>query len=185
MKRISQIAGWLFGLAFLGLSFFVTADVIARKFFGFSFEGADELGGYIVAAGAGLSFVIGLAQRANMRIDVLYARLPVAAKAVLDWLSLASLTAMAGLLFWLGWQMLADSISYRSTAPTPWATPLVWPQSVWLASLGLFLLICIIGLLNASRLLLPGRMKELNARFGSSVDKDELEAEIADLQRRV
>ncbi len=184
MKRISDIAGWLFGLAMLGLSLFVTADVIARKFLSYSFEGADELGGYILAVGAGLTFVVALAQRAHMRIDVLYSHMPVRAKAVLDLLSLVSLAAMAGLMVWLAWQMLAESISYRSTAPTPWATPLSWPQSVWVASLAMFLLLAVIAVVAAGRLLVAGRLQDLNAEFGTSAEKDELEAELADLQRR-
>ncbi|WP_134682165.1 TRAP transporter small permease subunit [Paracoccus ravus] len=184
MDRISKIAAWLFGGAMLGLSLFVTADVLSRKFLGVSFEGADELGGYTLAIGAGLAFVVALAQRAHMRIDVIYARLPLSLRAGLDWLSLVSLAAMAGLLGWLAWKMLAESRSYRSTAPTPWATPLAWPQSVWLASLALFLLLCLVSLAIATGHLSAGRLRDLNRSFGTSAEKDEVEAELADLQRR-
>lgn len=185
MKRLSHLAGWVFGLGMLGLSLFVTLDVIGRKFFGHSFEGADELGGYILAVGAALTFVVALAEGAHMRIDVLYARMTLALRCVVDLLALASLAAMAGLLVWLGWRTLAESISYHSTAPTPWATPLAWPQTVWLAALALFLFLTLVALGNALSLVLAGRLREANSRFGSSAEKDELEAELADLQRRI
>jgi TRAP-type C4-dicarboxylate transport system permease small subunit len=169
----------------LGLSFFVTADVIARKFFGMSFEGADELGGYALAVGAGFSFIVALTQRAHMRIDILYVRLPLNLRAALDWLALVSLASMAVLLVYLAWRMLDDSLSYGSTAPTPWATPLAWPQSVWLASLLLFMATCLFAAGMATRLLLWCRFAGLSERFGSSAGRDEVEAELADLQRRI
>ena len=184
MNRLSHIAAWIFGLAMTGLSFFVTADVISRKVLGISFEGADELGGYTLAVGAALTFIVALSARAHMRIDVLYGRLSSTPRAVLDWLALVSLAAMAGLLVFLGQQMLGDSLSYGSTAPTPWATPLVWPQSIWLLALVLFLAICLLALVQATRLLLTGRTGELTARFGTSGESDELKAELADLERR-
>ncbi|WP_102222676.1 TRAP transporter small permease subunit [Acidimangrovimonas sediminis] len=184
MKALTTLSAWIFGLAMIGLAFFVTADVIARKFFSFSFEGTGEMGGYILAVGAELTFVVALTQRAHMRIDVLYARLPVALRAVLDWVSLVTLAAMALLMAMLGWQMLRDSISYHSTAQTPWATPLAWPQSFWLASLALFALVALWQLALASRALVARRWEELNARFGSAGEKDEIEAELADLERR-
>jgi len=184
MKTISDIAAWIFGATMLGLALFVTADVICRKFFGVSFEGADELGGYALAVGAGLAFVVAMVNRAHMRVDVIYARLPVRFQAMLDLLALATLLGMALLMMMLGWQMLADSLAYRSTAPTIWATPLAWPQSAWLATLAMFALICAIASVKAARLALRGNWHQLNNRFGTSAEKDELEAELADLQRR-
>ncbi|WP_158555044.1 TRAP transporter small permease subunit [Fulvimarina endophytica] len=184
MKVLSDVTAFAFGCVLVGLSLFVTADVVSRKLFAVSFEGADELGGYILAVGAGLAFVIALAERAHMRIDVLYVHLPLALRAALDWVALASLVAMALLLVFLGWQMLTESISYHSTAPTPWATPLAWPQSLWLASLALFLLVSLAWMAHATGLLLSGRLKEMNQRFGTSVEKDQLEAELSDIERR-
>lgn len=184
MRLISNISAWLFGSAMLGLALFVTADVISRKFLGLSFEGADELGGYALAVGAGLSFVVAMVTRAHMRIDVVYARLSLGLRALLDCVALATLLCMAVLMMLLAWQMLADSLAYRSTAPTIWATPLAWPQSAWLGSLTLFVLICAMALFKAIRFALAGDWRQLNSRFGTSAEKDELEAELADLQRR-
>lgn len=184
MKVLTTLCAWIFGLAMIGLAFFVTADVIARKFFSFSFEGTGEMGGYILAVGSELTFVVALTQRAHMRIDVFYARLPVALRAVLDWVSLLTLAAMALLMSVLGWQMLQGSIAYHSTAQTPWATPLAWPQSFWLVSLCVFSLVTVWKIVQASQLLRPGRWSLLNARFGSAGEMEEIEAELADLERR-
>ncbi|MBU2959118.1 TRAP transporter small permease [Paracoccus sp. 1_MG-2023] len=184
MRIVSDIAAWIFGATMLGLALFVTADVVCRKFIGMSFEGADELGGYALAVGAGLAFVVAMVNRAHMRVDVIYARLSVRFQAMLDLVALATLLGMALLLMLLGWQMLSDSLAYRSTAPTIWATPLAWPQSAWLGTLVMFALICAIALAQGIRMALQSDWHRLNNGFGTSPEKDELEAELADLQRR-
>ncbi|WP_210260140.1 TRAP transporter small permease subunit [Hongsoonwoonella zoysiae] len=114
MKHFASLASRLFGIALIALSVFVSIETIARKLFNFSFEGADELGGYVLAVGSSLAFVVALLDRAHIRIDVLHARFPKKLQAVMDWLSVLSLGgtgfswSMSGVSSsWIRWPMAA------------------------------------------------------------------------------
>lgn len=184
MNAILTTASRLFGLSLLALSLFVTAETLSRKLFNFSFEGADELGGYVLAIGSGLSFIVALADRAHIRIDFLHQRFPLWARALLDWLAIVSLALFGGLMIYIGYDVVRDSISYGSTAPTPWATPLIYPQGLWYAALCLFFLAALLMALQATRLLVTGRTDTLAREFHPKSASEELEEELHDLQRR-
>jgi TRAP-type C4-dicarboxylate transport system permease small subunit len=126
---IERWLGTLFGLIFLALAVVVSVETVARKVFNVSLQGADELGGYALAVGATLGFSLALLGRAHIRVDVFHERLPRALQVALNWLSVASLAAFALLMAWLAWFVIQDTRSYQSVAQTPWATPLVYPQT--------------------------------------------------------
>lgn len=176
--------GTLFGLIFVALSAVVAVETVIRKAFNVSLQGADELGGYALAVGATIAFSMALLGRTHIRVDVFHGRLPGWLQTGLNWLSALSLAAFAILLAWLARYALADSLAYRSVSQTPWATPLAWPQSVWLAGLVLFALVAAYGALRASWLLLRGQVAALNREFGPRSTKDEVEEELEDLHAR-
>lgn len=182
--RIARWASWLFGLSLLALSIFVSIETIARKLFTFSFEGADELGGYVLAVGSSLAFVVALVDRAHIRIDVLHARFPTRLKAVIDWLSIVSIAGLGLFVVYVGRITIVDTLAYGSTAPTPWATPLIWPQAAWYGALCLFALCAVLLAARATRLLLAGRLDELSAKFHPKGAIEELEEEMSNLARR-
>ena len=70
MKAFTHFVDWSFGLLLIALCFFVAAETVSRKVFNFSFQGADELGGYVLAIGGALSFTIALLERGNGLLDV-------------------------------------------------------------------------------------------------------------------
>jgi TRAP-type C4-dicarboxylate transport system permease small subunit len=176
--------GTVFGLVFLTLAAVVTVETIARKAFNFSLQGADELGGYALAVGATLAFTLALMGRSHIRVDVFHARLPRGVRTLLNWVSAIGLAAFAVLMAWLARGMLMDSIQYRSTAQTPWATPLKLPQSAWLVGLTLFALAALAAALRATWLLARGRRAELDREFGPRSTSDEVEDELEDLKAR-
>ena len=45
------------GMAFVALALITTVEVIGRKFFNFSLQGVDEMGGYVYAIGSAIGFV--------------------------------------------------------------------------------------------------------------------------------
>ena len=184
MNTLSKILGCLFGYLCLGLSFFVAAEIILRKLFAMSLQGADELGGYVLAIGSCLSFCVALIGRNHMRIDILHYRLPAKVQSVLNWLSMVTLSGFGLLLAWTTYIIIKDTISYHSTAPTPWATPLIYPQSLWFAGLFMFALISVILAVRATRYLVTGRMEELREEFQPKAAKEELKEELEDAARR-
>ena len=82
-----------------------------------------------------------------------------------NWLSVVLIASFAILLSYTNFAILRETIEYHSTAPTPWATPLAYPQSVWYAALSLFTIVSIVLVLRATRLLVTGRTAELNEAF--------------------
>ena len=184
MQRLESILANIFGVIFLVLSFVVTVETLARKLFNFSIQGADELGGYSLAIGSTIAFSLALAGRNHIRVDVFHDLFPRGMKAALNWLSIVLLAAMAILFVAVSFRVLSESLEYRSTAQTPWATPLIWPQSLWYAGLVLFMLVAIGYAGRASWLLFTRRIDELNEEFHPKSTKEELKEELEDLAHR-
>jgi len=176
--------GTLFGLIFIGLSLVVAVETVMRKLFNVSLQGADELGGYALAVGATIAVSMALLGRNHIRVDVFHDRFPASLQTILNWLSALSLAAFAGLLSWLAWFVIQDSRSYQSVSQTPWATPLMYPQTAWLAGLMVFGALAVGISLYASFLLLTGRASELNALLHPRTTREELKEELDDLQVR-
>lgn len=181
---IERWLGTLFGLIFVGLSLVVAVETAMRKLFNVSLQGADELGGYALAVGATIAFSLALIGRAHIRIDVFHDRLPRGLQTVLNWLAAVSLAAFALMLAWLAWFVIQDSREYQSVSQTPWATPLVIPQTAWLAGLIVFGGVALAVAAQATGLLLSGRHAELDRAFGPRSTKEEVADELEDLQVR-
>jgi len=138
-NRIETLLATTFGVMFLGLSLFITVEVLLRKLFGISLDGSYELGGYALAIGSTLSFTLALFGRSHIRIDIIHERLPAIAKAVLNTLSAILLASFAALMGYLAWSVIADTLDYHAVSQTPWATPLIYPQSLWYAGQAIFI----------------------------------------------
>lgn len=184
MKRLELYLSCLFGYMFIALSVFVTAETILRKVANFSFQGADELGGYTLALGSALAFTIALIGRAHIRIDLLYARFPRALQAFMNWLSAVLLAGFGLLLVKVTYKVVVDTMEYGSTAPTSWATPLIYPQGVWFIALGIFCIVACIYAFRASKLFFGGNIDTLNDEYHPKGAIEELSEEIEDLSLR-
>lgn len=184
MRRLDDILATIFGAIFLVLAFVVTVETIVRKVFNFSLQGADELGGYSLAIGSTIAFALAVIGRNHIRVDVFHEHFPRRLKAWLNWLSIVLLAALATLFVVVSWRVLMESLEYRSTAQTPWATPLIWPQSLWYAGLVLFMLVAVGFALRATWLLFSRRIDELNEEFHAKSAKEELKEELDDLKHR-
>jgi TRAP-type C4-dicarboxylate transport system permease small subunit len=184
MKRLEVIGAWVFGAIFVLLSLAVAVEVSMRKVFNVSLQGVDELGGYALATGAGVSFALALVARAHIRIDLVHERLPRGLRIVLNLVAVASLAVTAGLLPILAWFALSDSIAMNSTAQTPWATPLRYPQAAWFAVLAVFAVVAIASLLRALGLVLRGRSDLIERDYGPKGTREELQEELADIESR-
>lgn len=184
MKRLEAILANIFGVIFLVLAFVVTIETLARKIFNFSIQGADELAGYSLAIGSTIAFTLALAGRNHIRVDVFHELFPRRMKAALNWISIVLLAALAVLFVAVSWRVLSESLEYRSTAQTPWATPLIWPQSLWYAGLVFFALVAVGFAARATYLLVKGRIEELNVEFHPKSAKEELKEELEDFAHR-
>lgn len=185
MRRLSDILGITFGWLTMALGAVVTAEIVARKLFNWSMQGADELGGYILAVSACLSFCVALIGRNHMRIDVVHYRLPQRGQAILNWISVTSIALFAFVLAWASFGVIRDTFAYNSSAPTPWATPLKYPQAIWYAGIVAFAIVAGLMASRATYLLATGRIPELVSEFEPKAAKEELKEELEDAKRRL
>ena len=183
-QRIENLLAILFGAMFLGLAVVVAVETVSRKLFNVSLQGADELGGYALAVGSTIAFSLALMGRNHIRVDVFHEKFPRALQAAMNWLSIASLAAFGVFIAWVATKVITDTLQYGSTAQTPWATPLIWPQGVWYAGLLVFALVACGYALRATWLLLSGRVDTLNHDFHPKSAKEELKEELDDLAQR-
>ncbi len=76
VARLGTLMGYVAGWGFILCAAFITFDVIARRFFGFSSQATTELTGYALAFGISWALAHALTSRAHIRIDVLINHLP-------------------------------------------------------------------------------------------------------------
>lgn len=183
-EKISYVSSCVFGYLCISLSIFISIEVVLRKLFGTSLQGADELGGYVLAITSSIAFCVALVGNSHIRIDLVHYKFPKKMQAVLNWAANLSIVFLALLLAYASLGVLQETVSYGSTAPTPWATPLKYPQFFWCIGLGLFSLLAVFYFLSATRLLVIGRWDDLRILFQPKGSADEVNEELEDLNQR-
>lgn len=184
MNTLARALGITFGVMMILLSLAVTAETLIRRFFSLSLGGVDELGGYFIAIGAPLAFTVALIEQSHIRINLLHMRMPKTVQGVLNALAALSMGILAAYLLYFTVKTVIDTSTYRSIAQTPWATPLIWPQSVWLVAMAIFAGVAVLLAAKAMLLLVKHDWRTLNRTFGPSSAAEELEAELEDLRKR-
>lgn len=184
MTVLSRLCALVFGASMIVLSFAIALEAILRKFFSLSLGGVDELGGYAIAVAAPLAFLVAASEQAHIRINLLHTRLPLRARATLNAVSAVSLALLAAFLLYFTLTTVTETLQYRSIAQTPWATPLIYPQAVWLLAMSVFTIGVVAIALRALLLLLRGDWAVLDRRYGPGTAEEELEEELADLKTR-
>jgi TRAP-type C4-dicarboxylate transport system permease small subunit len=184
MQGLSGLFANICGYILLALAVLVTAETLGRKLFDISLQGVDELGGYALAVGSALAFTTALIERAHIRIELFHIMLPVPLQMLLNWVAITSIAGFGELLAWVCFTIVADSLAYNSTAPTPWATPLIYPQSLWYAGIVIFAFVSSAMTLHATYLLVTGNAKALNKIYGPKEAAEEVRDELEDLARR-
>jgi TRAP-type C4-dicarboxylate transport system permease small subunit len=184
-EHLSRWAVWFGGALTIGSVLLITFDVLARKFFGFTTGGADELSSYAFAISTSWAFAFATLQRANVRVDVLYQYLPVRLSAVLDWLSVVALGVFMVMLTYYAYDVAATSWTQNSAANTPLATPLYIPQGLWLLGLIWMCLVLALMLVRSSVALVTGRFDDVKAIAGVRSTQEEAEEEAAAGERMV
>ena len=140
-RHVARAGTW-FGCGLLiAASFLIGVDVVIRKLFNLSIGGADELSGYALAIGSAWAFAYALLERAHVRIDSLYVILPRRVRAILDVFGLAIFVAFMALVAWHGWGVFSESVKLDAHSMSPIATPLIYPQALWVTGLIVFVAI--------------------------------------------
>lgn len=168
---MAHLAGW----TYLACALFITFDIVARAFFGFSSQSTVEVTGYMLAGGIAWGLAHTLIRRAHIRVDVFMTRLPVRLRAPLHILSLALLTAIGVLIAWSAWELVDESALFEAHDNSALRILLVWPQGIWAVGISAFVLTCGVLLLEACLALAAGQGASLDALLGSRTLEDETE----------
>lgn len=184
MTRFSRISAIAFGTLMLVLSVMIAVETVVRKLFSISLGGVDELSGYAIAIGAPLAFTVALVEQSHIRINLLHMNLPPRIQAALNLVAALLLAALAVFLLVFTFRTVGETRLYRSIAQTPWATPLIWPQTVWLVAMSVFAGASVILALRALWFAVTGDWLKLNRFYGPDSVEEELKAELEDLDRR-
>lgn len=178
MSAVSRVALWVGGALVFASAILIGIEVVARKAFLYSLGGADELSGYAVAIGTALGLAGTLLDRAHVRVDALYERLPSRLQTWLDLLALLAITVFVAFLADRAVMVLQDSLRFDARATTPLATPLWIPQSAWVAGLMLFLLVVIPLSLRVVLALVTGDLATVRRLAGARSVQEDAAAEV-------
>ncbi|MBW6397900.1 TRAP transporter small permease [Roseomonas sp. HJA6] len=168
---MAHVAGW----AYFVCALFMTFDIVARAFFGFSSQATVEITGYTLAGGIAWSLAHTLFRRAHIRVDVFVTRLPVRIRAPLHILSLALLTALTALIVWSAWELVDESALFQAHDNSALRIEMVWPQGIWAFGISIFLLACLVLMAEAVLALVAGQGAVLDGLLGSRTLEDETE----------
>lgn len=183
-RRLAQWGLWFGGALILLAAILIGVDVVLRKFFNASIGGADELAGYALAIGTAWSLAAALLERAHIRIDSLYVRLPNRLRLALDFAGLALFIAFFGLIAWHGSSMVMQSWASGSRSQSALQIPTVIPQAIWILGLGVFVITGALLFVHGLTLAARGRVGELAKAIGTRSAEEEVAEEIRDLEGR-
>ena len=174
-ESLSRIAVWVGGALTLGAVFLISYDILVRKFFNITVGGADEISSYVFAISTTWALAFVVLQRANVRVDVIYERLPVRVSAFLDWLSLVTLGVFMVFLTWHAYSVAETSFVRNAAANTPLATPLWIPQGLWVLGMVWMCVVLALMLTRASVAMVTGDLATVKALCGVVSAKEEAE----------
>ncbi len=118
------------GAVLLLASFYITADVIGRRFFHLSSGVTDEFGGYALALGGLWALAFALTTGGHVRIDVLLPHLPALLRSLLDYAALLAMALFASVVAYYTWHMALESFATDARATSFLRTPLFVPQGL-------------------------------------------------------
>lgn len=155
----------LAGYALLLITLAIGVEILLRRFFNVSLQGADEYGGYMLAALTAIGAAYALLERAHTRIEILIDRFPAGLRAVVNTVSALVMAVLACFLAWRALHAMLESVEFGSLSGTPLMTPLWIPQAVWVTGMALFALVAVVIALHCLRLAV-GDWRAINRWYG-------------------
>jgi TRAP-type C4-dicarboxylate transport system permease small subunit len=163
VAKLGTVMGYAAGWGFILCAAFITFDVLARRFLGFSSQATTELTGYALAFGISWALAHALTSRAHVRIDVLINFLPAKIRHPMHLLSLAALAVFTGFVAKGAWELVDESLLFRATDISVLRTPLWIPQGLWTFGIVVFLVLTLVMLAESTLLVIAGRGTEAEA----------------------
>ena len=137
MRFVDRLFAWpayLAGALYVVLAFFVTYDVLARKWGSYvglpTTRVTDEISGYMLALAATWGLAYTLKADAHVRVDVLFPYMGRRVRAVADFVALVLMAVFAAIMSWKIWTLVIDSLESDVRSSTYMLTPLYIPQGI-------------------------------------------------------
>ncbi len=120
--------------------------------------------------------------RAHIRIDSLYVFFPAPVRILLDFIGLALFVWFFALVGWHGIGVVQQSWISGSRSQSALETPVVVPQVIWLAGLGVFVLVGTVLFLIALGRLLAGDREAVAQLIGTRSGEEEIRLELRSVE---
>jgi len=141
--------GYLAGALYFVLAFFVTYDVLARKWGSYvglpTTRVTDEISGYLLALAATWGFAFALRTGGHVRIDVMFPYLARGLRRAVDVLAQLLMATFAAIVAWKIWSLVVDSMQSDARSSTYMLTPLYVPQGILGIGFSLLALAAVFG----------------------------------------
>lgn len=123
---------WIAGAVILfGCAVPIATDVMTRALLGRTVLESFEISSYAFAICIGLGMGFTVTSKANIRVDILSAKLPRHLRIVFDLAAAAALAFTALALAWYSFDVLAQSWKLGARSESTLRVPLLLPQSIW------------------------------------------------------
>jgi TRAP-type mannitol/chloroaromatic compound transport system permease small subunit len=173
---VSRWLAWAGGAALLASALLISIDVLTRAAFKVAYLHSFELSTYAFAIATSMGMAYALASRAHVRIEIVYVRFPVAARAWLDVFAYAGLALVVlTLLYWCT-QTVWGNLQSGARSNSSLSLPLVWPQGLWLLGIAWFAALATLLAVHGLWLCLRGRAAQAHRSLGVATLDDEIEA---------
>ena len=173
MRRLTDWLAIAAGWSLVLYSVAVGVEIVGRRYLGFSLQGVDEIGGYLMAVVVAIGFSGALYSHAHIRIDMLLSRLSRPTVLWLNVAAVASIVCFAVFLLWQAVRVLVQSHALHAVAPTPLLTPLVIPETIWVVALLYFVLAGAAFLFKVLRYALRGEARQVASLLGTSAGRND------------
>ncbi|MEP5731941.1 MAG: TRAP transporter small permease [Sulfitobacter sp.] len=134
-ELISQVSRWLAwvagGAILFGCASPIAIDVVSRALVGRTVIESFEISSYAFAACIGLGMGFTVSSKANIRVDILTAKLPRPLRLVFDLTASLALAITALALAWYSFDVLSQSWKLGARSQSTLQVPLLFPQSIW------------------------------------------------------
>ncbi|MGB0688015.1 MAG: TRAP transporter small permease subunit, partial [Paracoccaceae bacterium] len=124
-----------------------------------------------------LGLAYALHERAHIRVDALYLVLPKSLQILTNIFGITLLIGFAGIITWMAWGLVNDTLEFGSRSITPMRTPLAIPQLPWLFGWLFFVLTGTVILITALVRLLSGDLQGFDRLVGIKSIEDQIEDE--------
>lgn len=173
-ERVSRLLAWIAGgIVLFGCAVPISIDVVSRAVIGRTLLESFEISGYALAACIGLGLGYTVTSKANIRVDIITAKLPGSLRIVFDLAASIALAVIAIALAWYAYDVLAESWKLGARSQSTLQVPLILPQGIWWLGFVWFATVAFLTPLFAIMRLLAGDRQGVEALISNPDLSDE------------